>query len=337
MRLAAVMLLLTGAAAALEGPSIMEMKEAVVTAAPAAAKPSKEEKKGEPQEVKTLLLELKAQVARIWALLKKDNRLWEQGQLQAKLGDYDSAYNILQKIIRTRYAGGPSRQRGRRNIIDNGDAHAFLAGLLATVGRQEQAVQAAEEAWNRAQKPGVSLVAQNNIRRSKEYVEKYPELGAAYEEAKGRYEAAPNDPDALYALVEALKKLRWRDKEKLVALARLREQFPEHPHVRNGWAHWDFGHACRSLGLNGRAAEAFGHMVENCPNHAFVKRGNAEWEAGKSCQDAGEYEKALEHYKTVKEKYPNHGANKPRRNQFGLPLPPELPQRIQQCEQALRR
>ncbi len=37
-----------------------------------------------------------------------------------------------------------------------------------------------------------------------------------------------------------------------------REQFPEHPHVRNGGAHWDFGHACRSLGLNGRAAEAFG-------------------------------------------------------------------------------
>ena len=188
MRLAAVMLLLPGTAAAIEGPSIMEMKEAVASTASAAAKPSKGEEKAEPQETKALLLELNARVARSWALFKKENRLWEQGQLQAKLGDYDSAYGILQKIIRTRYAGGPAQQRGRRHIVDNGDAHAFLAELLATVGRQEQAMQAAEEAWNRAQKPGVSLIAQNNIRRSRDYVQKYPELGAAYEAAKDRYD-----------------------------------------------------------------------------------------------------------------------------------------------------
>ncbi len=277
MRLAALLTVFASAAAeALEGPSIMEMKEAVAPAA--SARPSRGEKEGDPQAVKILLLELKAQVARTWAALSKENMLWEQAQLRARLGDYNTAYNMVQKIIRTRHAGGPRRQGGRRNIVENGEAHAFLAEILAAVGRQDAAVREVEEAWNRAQKPGVHINTQNNVRRSKQYIEEYPPTGKAYEEAKKIYGASPGDPDALYKLVAALKQLKWRDEELLTTLARLRSEFPDHPHMRNGWGDWDFGHTCNRLGLRRRAAESFEHMAKEHQDHPMVKRGNANWQ-----------------------------------------------------------
>ena len=328
---AAGMVFVSGVAAALEGPTIMEMKE-MVAAAGASARPEKRGKISDPKAVKALLFELKVEATKIWASLTKENKLWEQAHLHAKLGDYDRAYNIAQKIVRTQHAGG---RGGRSYIINRGDVHAFLAEILAAVGRQEAAMQAVEEAWSRAQEPGVPIYVQNRIRRSKKYIEEYPEKGKAYEEAKERYEASPEDGDALFRLIEALKQLRWREKERFVALARLRETFPEHPHVRDGRAYWDFGHASNKLGMYRRAAETFEYLVKNRPNHSLVKGGEANWQAGRSHQMARQYAKALEHYRTVQEKYPKHRVNKPRRRRSRVPLPPELPQRVIECERKL--